>query len=146
MTRCKRARDEREPLELDLPERKILLKRRRHASIASSCRERLDAHRLIEEFMILANVAAAETLEKKALPLIYRVHDEPSLEKVHALREFLKTLDIPFAKSGALRPVAVQPRAGAGRRARTTSPWSTRWCCARRRRPNIRRRITAISA
>ena len=66
--------------------------------------ERLDAHRLIEEFMILANVAAAEMLEKKALPLIYRVHDEPTLEKVHALQEFLKTLDVPFAKSGALRP------------------------------------------
>src|ERR1700736_4209137 len=43
-------------------------------------------------------------LEKKALPLIYRVHDEPTLEKVHALQEFLKTLDLPFAKSGALRP------------------------------------------
>jgi ribonuclease R len=54
--------------------------------------------------MILANVAAAETLEKKALPLIYRVHDEPTLEKVHALQEFLKTLDVPFAKAGALRP------------------------------------------
>src|SRR5438093_3926525 len=65
---------------------------------------RLDAHKLIEEFMILANVAAAEMLEKKALPLIYRVHDEPTLEKVHALQEFLKTLDVPFAKSGALRP------------------------------------------
>ena len=99
----KRARDERSPLELDLPERKILLK-----SDGTVDRvivpQRLDAHRLIEEFMILANVAAAETLEKKALPLIYRVHDEPSLEKVHALQEFLKTLDIPFAKSGALRP------------------------------------------
>jgi ribonuclease R len=66
--------------------------------------ERLDAHRLIEEFMILANVAAAEMLEKKALPLIYRVHDEPTVEKVHALQEFLKTLDVPFAKAGALRP------------------------------------------
>jgi ribonuclease R len=66
--------------------------------------ERLDAHKLIEEFMILANVAAAEMLEKKSLPLIYRVHDEPTLEKVHNLQEFLKTLDLPFAKSGALRP------------------------------------------
>jgi ribonuclease R len=66
--------------------------------------ERLDAHRLIEEFMILANVAAAEMLETKALPLIYRVHDEPTMEKVHALQEFLKTLDVPFAKAGALRP------------------------------------------
>jgi len=99
----KRARDERDPLELDIPERKILLK-----SDGTVDRvivpERLDAHRLIEEFMILANVAAAEALEKKALPLIYRVHDEPTLEKVHNLQEFLKTLDIPFAKAGALRP------------------------------------------
>jgi ribonuclease R len=99
----KRARDERDPLDLDIPERKILLK-----SDGTVDRvivpERLDAHKLIEEFMILANVAAAEMLEKKALPLIYRVHDEPTLEKVHALQEFLKTLDLPFAKSGALRP------------------------------------------
>ena len=49
-------------------------------------------------------LAAAEMLEKKALPLIYRVHDEPSQEKVHNLQEFLKTLDLPFTKQGALRP------------------------------------------
>lgn len=102
-TLVKLARDERDPLDLDLPERKILLK-----SDGTVDRvvvpERLDAHRLIEEFMILANVAAAEMLEKKALPLIYRVHDEPTLEKIHNLQEFLKTLDLPFAKTGALRP------------------------------------------
>ncbi|MEW6148299.1 MAG: RNB domain-containing ribonuclease, partial [Pseudomonadota bacterium] len=100
---ARRARDERDPLNLDLPERKILLK-----SDGTVDRvvvpERLDAHKLIEEFMILANVAAAEMLEKKSLPLIYRVHDEPTLEKVHALAEFLETLDVPFTKSGALRP------------------------------------------
>jgi len=99
----KLARDERDPLDLDLPERKILLKADGTVDRVI-VPERLDAHRLIEEFMILANVAAAEMLEKKALPLIYRVHDEPTLEKVHALQEFLKTLDLPFAKSGALRP------------------------------------------
>jgi ribonuclease R len=100
---AKRARDERDPLDLDIPERKILLKADGTVDRVI-VPERLDAHKLIEEFMILANVAAAETLEKKALPLIYRVHDEPTLEKVHALQEFLKTLDVPFAKSGALRP------------------------------------------
>ena len=56
--------------------------------------------------MILANVAAAETLERARVPLIYRVHDEPAMEKVQALREFLATLDIPFAKGGVLRPEA----------------------------------------
>jgi ribonuclease R len=100
---AKRARDERDPLDLDIPERKILLKADGTVDRVI-VPERLDAHKLIEEFMILANVAAAEMLEKKALPLIYRVHDEPTLEKVHALQEFLKTLDVPFAKSGALRP------------------------------------------
>jgi ribonuclease R len=99
----KRARDERDPLDLDIPERKILLKADGTVDRVI-VPERLDAHKLIEEFMILANVAAAEMLEKKALPLIYRVHDEPTLEKVHNLQEFLKTLDLPFAKSGALRP------------------------------------------
>ena len=99
----KRARDERDPLDLDIPERKILLKADGTVDRVI-VPERLDAHKLIEEFMILANVAAAEMLEKKSLPLIYRVHDEPTLEKVHNLQEFLKTLDLPFAKSGALRP------------------------------------------
>ena len=99
----KLARDERDPLDLDLPERKILLKPDGTVDRVI-VPERLDAHQLIEEFMILANVAAAEMLEKKALPLIYRVHDEPSQEKVHNLQEFLKTLDLPFAKTGALRP------------------------------------------
>ncbi|CAN7575215.1 ribonuclease R [Bradyrhizobium sp. LjRoot220] len=102
-TMVKLARDERDPLDLDLPERKILLKPDGTVDRVI-VPERLDAHRLIEEFMILANVAAAEMLEKKALPLIYRVHDEPSQEKVHNLQEFLKTLDLPFAKTGALRP------------------------------------------
>ena len=99
----KRARDERDPLDLDLPERKILLKADGTVDRVATP-ERLDAHRLIEEFMILANVAAAETLEKKTLPLIYRVHDEPTVEKVHNLREFLKTLEMPFSATGALRP------------------------------------------
>jgi ribonuclease R len=99
----KRERAERQPLDLDLPERKILLK-------ADGTVERvvvpprLDAHRLIEEFMILANVAAAETLERARTPLIYRVHDEPSPEKIEALREFLATLDIKLAKGQAMRP------------------------------------------
>jgi ribonuclease R len=99
----KQARDERDPLDLDLPERKIVLKPDGMVDRVI-VPQRLDAHRLIEEFMILANVAAAEMLEKKGLPLIYRVHDEPTQEKVHNLQEFLKTLDLPFVKSGALRP------------------------------------------
>jgi ribonuclease R len=99
----KLARDERDPLDLDLPERKILLKADGTVDRVI-VPQRLDAHKLIEEFMILANVAAAEALEKKGLPLIYRVHDEPTQEKVHNLQEFLKTLDLPFTKSGALRP------------------------------------------
>jgi len=97
-----RARAERGPLELDLPDRKILL--RGDGTVDRVVvPERLEAHRLIEEFMILANVAAAETLERARTPLIYRVHDEPGMEKVSALREFLATLDIPFAKGGVLR-------------------------------------------
>jgi ribonuclease R len=99
------ARAERGPLDLDLPERKILLKADGTVERVSTP-ERLEAHRLIEEFMILANVAAAETLEKARVPLIYRVHDEPTMEKLHALREFLATLDIPFAKGGVVRASA----------------------------------------
>ncbi|CAM5766899.1 ribonuclease R [Labrys miyagiensis] len=95
-------REERGPLDLDLPERKILLKPNGTVDRVI-VPERLDAHRLIEEFMILANVAAAETLEAKKTPLVYRIHDEPSMEKIIALREFLHTLDIPLSKQGAMR-------------------------------------------
>lgn len=100
-----RARNERQPLDIDLPERKILLKGDGTVDRVITP-ERLEAHRLIEEFMILANVAAAETLERARVPLIYRVHDEPAIEKVQALREFLTTLDIPFARGGVLKPEA----------------------------------------
>jgi ribonuclease R len=98
-----RAREHRSPLDLDIPERKIVLK-----SDGTVDRvimpQRLESHRLIEEFMILANVAAAETCEHGRVPLIYRVHDEPTPEKLNALREFLATLDISLPKTGALRP------------------------------------------
>jgi ribonuclease R len=99
------ARAERQPLDLDLPERKILLKADGTVDRVI-IPERQDANKLIEEFMILANVAAAETLEKARVPLVYRVHDEPGIEKLNSLREFLATLEIPFAKAGALRPEA----------------------------------------
>ena len=99
----RKARDARGPLDLDLPERKILLNPDGTLDRVI-VPQRLDAHRLIEEFMILANVAAAETLERAGVPLIYRVHDEPSLEKVEALRDLLRTLDMSFPKGAVLRP------------------------------------------
>ncbi len=91
-----KARDQRAPLELDLPERKIVLDDKGMIEKVI-VPERLDAHRLIEEFMIQANVAAAEELEKKRTPLLYRVHDEPSKEKLRALSDFLKTTGQNFA-------------------------------------------------
>ncbi len=99
----KRARDAREPLFLDLPERKILLNRDGTVDRVS-VPERLEAHRLIEEFMIQANVAAAETLEKADSDLIYRVHDEPSLEKMRGLGEVLASIGRKLPKDGALQP------------------------------------------
>src|SRR4029077_7416511 len=98
----KRERSQRQPLDLDLPERKIVLKADGTVDRVITP-PRLDAHRLIEEFMILANVAAAATLERARVPLIYRVHDEPSPEKIEALREFMATLD-KLTKGQAMRP------------------------------------------
>ncbi|KAB0681844.1 ribonuclease R [Aureimonas leprariae] len=99
----KRARSDRQPLDLDLPEKKVVLDADGRVERVV-VPDRLDAHRLIEEFMILANVAAAEALEAKRQALIYRVHDAPSLAKLEALRDFLRTLDISLAKAGSLRP------------------------------------------
>jgi ribonuclease R len=96
------ARDRREPLDLDLPERKILIdKSGRVERVVTP--ERLTAHRLIEEFMIQANVAAAEALEAKRAPVIYRVHDAPSKEKLLSLRDFLEGLDLKLPGSATLR-------------------------------------------
>jgi ribonuclease R len=99
----KRGRDAREPLELDLPEKKILLDANGKVDKVI-VPPRLDAHKLIEEFMIQANVAAAETLEKARQPLIFRIHDAPSMAKQESLREFLRTLDIGLAKGAQLKP------------------------------------------
>ena len=66
--------------------------------------DRLAAHRLIEEFMIQANVAAAETLEQKHTPVVYRIHDQPSKEKLSSLREFLETLGMKLPQSSTLKP------------------------------------------
>ena len=95
------ARERRQPLDLDLPERKIELDADGTVS-AIRIRERLDAHRLIEEFMILANVAAAETLEGRRRPLLYRVHEEPNPEKLDALREIVGSVGLTLAKGQVL--------------------------------------------
>ena len=98
----KAARARRQPLDLDLPERKIELTpdgRVRSVRFA----ERFDAHRLIEEYMILANVAAAEELQRLQRPLLYRVHEEPSPEKMDALREVAEASGFTLAKGQTLR-------------------------------------------
>ena len=87
------ARQKRGTLDLDLPERKVVLDDQgRVASIAP--RPRLDSHRLIEEFMVLANVAAAEELERLKRPCMYRIHAPPSDEKLDNLRTVLGTLGL----------------------------------------------------
>ncbi|WP_294121307.1 VacB/RNase II family 3'-5' exoribonuclease [Sphingomonas sp.] len=97
------ARERREPLELDLPERRVMLDEKgRILSVAP--RERLDAHRLVEDYMIAANVAAAKALEKKKAPVMYRVHEAPGREKLVALKDYLATFDLEFALGQVIRP------------------------------------------
>ena len=97
------AREKRGALDLDLPER--LVKLGADGRIAEiGLRERLDSHKLIEEFMVLANVAAAQALEQRQAPCLYRVHDQPDLAKVEGLREFLSTLSIKLPIGQRLRP------------------------------------------
>src|SRR3954453_4905451 len=97
------ARQKRDPLELDLPERRVMLDEKgRILSVAP--RDRLDAHRLVEDFMIAANVAAARALEAKKAPVMYRVHEPPSREKLVALKDYLKTFGIEFALGQVIKP------------------------------------------
>ena len=96
-------RTKRAPLDLDLPERKVILNKKGVVEDVVK-RERFDAHRVIEEFMILANVAAAETLERARLPLIYRVHDQPDEDDLEGVRDYLDRLDYRLTKGGSIRP------------------------------------------
>ncbi|WP_416900343.1 MAG: ribonuclease R [Minwuia sp.] len=98
-----KARSRRETLEIEMPERR--------AEIGEDGfireilpRERLDAHKLIEEMMILANVCAAETLERRSQPCVYRIHEPPDPEKLRPLKEMLETLGIPFTVGETVRP------------------------------------------
>ena len=99
----RQAREARGPLELEIPERKIIVggDGRVERVIVP---ERLDAHRLIEEMMIQANVAAAEALEERRTPCVYRVHDKPDREKLDALRDFLASLGLALPKASELSP------------------------------------------
>jgi ribonuclease R len=98
-----KARQKREPLELDLPERQVVLDEKgRITSVAP--RERLDAHKLVEDYMIAANVAAAKALEAKKAPVMYRVHEAPGREKLTALKDYLATFDLEFALGQVIRP------------------------------------------
>ena len=92
-----RARRQRGALDLDLPERRIQLDENGKVARIEP-RARLDSHRLIEEFMIAANVAAAETLERRQRPCLYRIHDAPDPVKIAALSEFLADIGIPGVK------------------------------------------------
>jgi ribonuclease R len=98
-----KAREKRGPLELDLPERRVTLDEKgRITSVAP--RERLDAHKLIEDYMIAANVAAAKALEAKKAPVMYRDHEPPSREKLVALKDYLATFGVEFALGQVVRP------------------------------------------
>ncbi|HEX7760731.1 MAG TPA: ribonuclease R, partial [Caulobacteraceae bacterium] len=95
-------RDARSPLEIDSPERRIRISPEGQVDSITP-RQTLEANKLIEECMIQANVCAAQTLEQRHTPLIYRVHDAPSDEKVQSLVDFLATLGIPWDKGQAPR-------------------------------------------
>ncbi len=98
-----KARGKREPLDLDLPERRVELDETgRITSIA--VRDRLDAHRVIEDFMIAANVAAAKALEAKKSPVMYRVHEVPGREKLVALKDYVATFGVAFALGQVITP------------------------------------------
>ena len=96
------AQDARSPLQIETLERRIVIGP--DGKVASiTARASLEAHKLIEEMMIQANVSAAETLEQRRSPLIYRVHDTPSMEKIQALADFLATIGVKWSKGEAPR-------------------------------------------
>lgn len=112
-------RQQRGAIELETRETRVVFnEERKIEKIVPMIRN--DAHKLIEECMILANVAAAKFLHKAEMPALYRVHEGPNQRKLEALREQLSTLglylgggDEPSPKDYALlmARVAVRPDA-----------------------------------
>jgi ribonuclease R len=98
-----KAREERGALEIEGDERRVILNDKGDIT-GIEPRERLDSHKLIEEFMVLANVAAAEFLEEKKRPCMYRVHDEPSMSKIESLSEVLDSVHIRFDRGQTVTP------------------------------------------
>lgn len=98
-----KARQKRGALDLDLPERRIVIDDKGNMTGVEP-RMRLDAHKLIEEFMILANVAAARALEQKKAPCVYRVHDRPSADKLDDVREFVQSFGLTMPKGQVTKP------------------------------------------
>lgn len=98
-----KAREYRGTLDLELPEKQVIWNESGHIEDIHP-RPRLDSHRLIEEFMILANVAAAQQLEALHAPCIYRIHDEPDPKKIFMFREVIEGLGFSFPKSQAITP------------------------------------------
>lgn len=96
------ARKRRQPLNLDLPERKVVLSDEGKV-LSVNFADRLDTHRLIEDFMVLANVAAAETLIARKSPLLFRVHEEPPPEKLDTLRDVAEAAGLTLAKGQVLK-------------------------------------------
>ena len=101
-----KAREERSALDLDLPERRIVINEKNEMS-GVRLRERLDSHKLIEEFMILANVAAAQALEARKTPCVYRVHERPSPDKLDAVRDFIEGFGLSLPKGQVLKPAQI---------------------------------------
>jgi ribonuclease R len=97
------ARNARDPLALELPERRVVLgEDGKITEIA--LRQSLDAHKVVEDFMITANVAAAKALEAKVAPVVYRIHEPPSREKLIALKDYLETFDRKFSLGQVITP------------------------------------------
>ena len=98
-----KARHARDPLELDLPERRVILNAEGKIETIA-LRERIDAHRVVEDFMIAANVAAAKALESKVAPVVYRIHEPPNREKLVALKDYLATFERKLALGQVITP------------------------------------------
>jgi len=97
-----KARQKRGALDLDMAEHKIILDKN-GVMTGVKPRERLDSHKLIEEFMVLANVAAAKALQARKSPCIYRIHDRPNTDKIESLRDFLDAFDITLPKGQVMQ-------------------------------------------
>lgn len=103
----RRAREQRGSLDFDLPQARVILDTQGEPTDIERVL-RLESHRLVEDFMLLANHLVARTAVERRIPLLHRVHEEPDEDRIDQLRALLQGMGLRLSRRGKVKPKDLQ--------------------------------------